>query len=170
MFTPEQAQGMAMFLIQGIENEYTITKKVLAALPEGEKSFKLGDKGRTAQELHWHIVSSELWFLDGIAAGQFGPDERPMPATVKEAVDMYAKEFGPKLAKVKELSAEKLAAVVPFFHMSMPNVVYLSFLSNHSIHHRGQLSTYVRAMNGHVPSIYGGSADEPYDMPAAATA
>jgi uncharacterized damage-inducible protein DinB len=30
------------------------------------------------------------------------------------------------------------------------------------IHHRGQLSTYVRALNAHVPSIYGGSADEPF--------
>lgn len=169
MFTPEQAQGIAMFLIQGLENEYLITKKVLAALPEDKKNFKLGDKGWTAQALHWHIVSVDLWFLDGIAAGEFAPEGGgTMPATLKEAVDLYEKEFGPKLAKVKALSGEKLAAAVQFYHMTMPNVVYLSFLSNHSIHHRGQLSTYIRAMNGHVPSIYGGSADEPFEMPASA--
>jgi uncharacterized damage-inducible protein DinB len=39
-------------------------------------------------------------------------------------------------------------------------------LNNHCIHHRGQLSTYIRAMNAHVPSIYGGSADEPFQAAA----
>jgi uncharacterized damage-inducible protein DinB len=52
--------------------------------------------------------------------------------------------------------------------MNMPNVMYLGFMTNHSVHHRGQLSTYLRAMNAHVPSIYGGSADEPFEMPATA--
>jgi uncharacterized damage-inducible protein DinB len=62
-----------------------------------------------------------------------------------------------------------LAKVVEFFGvMNLPNVLYLGFWNSHSIHHRGQLSTYLRAMNAHVPSIYGGSADEPFVMPAGA--
>ena len=40
-------------------------------------------------------------------------------------------------------------------------VTYLPFMLNHSIHHRGQLSAYLRPMGGKVPNIYGGSYDEP---------
>ena len=46
--------------------------------------------------------------------------------------------------------------------MTQPNVTYLGFANNHGIHHRGQLAAYLRAMGSKVPSIYGGSADEPF--------
>ena len=56
--TQEQAQGLAMFLVPNIDNEISTTKKILAAVPQGQLSFKLGDIcGRTAQELAWHIVT-----------------------------------------------------------------------------------------------------------------
>jgi uncharacterized damage-inducible protein DinB len=41
-------------------------------------------------------------------------------------------------------------------------------MNNHSIHHRGQLATYLRPMGAKVPRIYGGSADEPMELPATA--
>jgi uncharacterized damage-inducible protein DinB len=44
--------------------------------------------------------------------------------------------------------------------MKQPNVTYLGFANNHSIHHRGQLAAYLRAMGSKVPAIYGTSADE----------
>jgi uncharacterized damage-inducible protein DinB len=51
---------------------------------------------------------------------------------------------------------------VDFFGMmKMPNATYLGFANNHSIHHRGQLAAYLRAMGSKVPAIYGASADEP---------
>ena len=60
------------------------------------------------------------------------------------------------------MPAEKLAATVDFFGMmQMPNVTYLGFANNHSVHHRGQLAAYLRAMGSKVPAIYGDSADEP---------
>jgi uncharacterized damage-inducible protein DinB len=46
--------------------------------------------------------------------------------------------------------------------------MYLQFMLMHLSHHRGQLSTYLRPMGSKVPSIYGGSADEPFQMPAKA--
>ena len=45
--------------------------------------------------------------------------------------------------------------------MQMPNATYLGFANNHSVHHRGQLAAYLRAMGSKVPAIYGDSADEP---------
>lgn len=72
------------------------------------------------------------------------------------------------IASLKGLSAEHLAAPVQFFHMTMPAVVYLNFMLLHSAHHRGQLSAYLRPMGAKVPSIYGGSADEPFEAAAQA--
>jgi uncharacterized damage-inducible protein DinB len=54
--------------------------------------------------------------------------------------------------------------------MKMPAVNYLLFTLTHMVHHRGQLSTYLRPMGGKVPSIYGGSFDEKWQAPADAQA
>ncbi|MEX2263504.1 MAG: DinB family protein [Bryobacteraceae bacterium] len=161
MFTPEQAQGLATFLLKSIEGEFNTTKRVLAAVPEDRLDFKLGEKGRTAHELMWHIVGSELWFGDGIVKAQFlFEGDPPAPATRQDILDRFEEVHG-WIAKVRAMSAEDLAKPVDFFGiMTMPNVTYLHFWLNHTIHHRGQLSAYVRAMNAHVPSIYGPSADE----------
>ena len=45
--------------------------------------------------------------------------------------------------------------------ITAPRVTFLSLNLRHLVHHRGQLSAYLRPMGGKVPSIYGGSADEP---------
>jgi uncharacterized damage-inducible protein DinB len=66
------------------------------------------------------------------------------------------------LEQVKAMTPEQLATEVDFFGvMKMPAVGLLSMALRHSIHHRGQLSSYLRAMGGKVPGIYGPSADEP---------
>ena len=52
---------------------------------------------------------------------------------------------------------------VDFFGlMQWPAVSYLGLANNHGIHHRGQLSAYLRALGSKVPALYGGSADEPF--------
>ena len=51
--------------------------------------------------------------------------------------------------------------------MKNPAIVYLNFALVHGVHHRGQLSGYLRPMGGKVPSIYGGSADETWQGPTA---
>jgi uncharacterized damage-inducible protein DinB len=168
---PAEAKAMANNMMQGLENEYTITRKVVAAIPANQLDFRLGEKGRTTRELAWHLIASEAWFGAGIAGGDFSVTEAPMPqsATVADMLAFYDKEVPAQMAKVKALSGEDLAKVVSFFGvMQLPNAAYLGFWNNHSIHHRGQLSVYLRAMNAHVPSIYGGSADEPFEMPATA--
>lgn len=165
-----EAKGPSHLLIGGVEREVVTTRKVLAAIPENQLDFKLGDKGRTTRELAWHIAAADIWFADGIAKGDFSQPEAEMPArvSVKDIVDLYD-QMPAKLEKLKAMSGEDLAKPVSFFGiMQLPNVMYVSFLNNHSIHHRGQLSTYLRAMNAHVPSIYGGSADEPFEAAAKA--
>lgn len=169
--SPAEAKSIANMLIEGIEREYETTKKVIAAVPQNQLDFKLGEKGRTMRELAWHLIASEAWFGEGVASGDFSGSESTMPpnASVADLNAFYAKEVPAKIAKVKQLSGDQLAKIINFFGvMQVPNVMLIGFWSNHSIHHRGQLAAYLRAVNAHVPSIYGGSADEPFEMPASA--
>lgn len=169
--TPEAAAGMREFLLGGATNEQTTTSKVIAAIPDQNHDYRPDPKSKTAMELAWHIASVDVWFLESIAAGSFPQEETPMPATMKSGADIaawYDKQFAAGAAKVAALGADKLTPVIDFYGVfQMPAVMYLSFLNNHMIHHRGQLSTYLRAMGGKCPSIYGGSADEPFQAAAA---
>ena len=74
----------------------------------------------------------------------------------------YDKEIAAGIPRIEAMTPEQLATPLNFYGMfNMPAAMYLQFFNNHMIHHRGQLTTYLRAMGGKCPSIYGGSADEP---------
>jgi len=166
---PEEAQFLMQILLPQIEQEWTITRKVLAAVPETNPDYRPDPKARTALEIAWHIVSSEIWFLEGLIHGEFKMEEAEQPDTVKkvsDAITWYESKAPGVLASLRALPAEKLAAPIDFFGvLNLPAVSYLSFLVSHTVHHRGQLSVYLRPMGGTVPSIYGGSADEPFEPP-----
>src|SRR5262249_50367724 len=161
---PEQARAFLGFFLQTMEMEHPATRKIIAAVPDGGKGYKPDDKARTGHELAWHLATAEIWFMDGILNGAFSMDggEPATPATIGEIMSWYDSNYKDRVAKLKALPAEKLVVPIPFFGMApMPAVMYLSFLTLHTAHHRGQLSTYLRPMGSKVPSIYGGSADEP---------
>ena len=167
-----EAKLIGSVLIDGIEREYETTKKVIAAIPPDQMDFRLGDKGRTMRELAWHLVASEAWFAEGIVRGdfsQYSEKELPPQASVADVLAFYEKEVPGRIAQIKQLSGEQLSQIINFFGvMQVPNFGLIGFWNNHSIHHRGQLAAYLRAANARVPSIYGGSADEPFEMPASA--
>jgi len=173
--TPEQAAFLRDFFVTGLEQEAKTTRRVLEAVPETGNDYRPDAKSRTGFELAWHIAASDVWFLDGILAGVFKMEtdtSQKAPEhvrTVADIVSHYEKNYIPKLQQLKSLNGEKLANVTNFFDVfNFPLVVYLAWLNNHQIHHRGQLCAYLRAMGSKVPNIYGGSADEPMEMGAGA--
>lgn len=170
--TSEQAVFLRDFLLQGIEGEFATTKRVLAAVTDEHSDYRPDPKSRTARELAWHIVVTEVMFFNDIARGSFeGSMEEPANPTknTAELVAYYETNFKAGVEKIKQLTPEQLAATIPFFGvMNFPAVQYLTFLHNHSVHHRGQLSAYLRAMGSKVPAIYGPSGDEMWEMPASA--
>ncbi|SRR5579871_2658797 len=171
MLTPDQAKLLSRVYLQSLENEIPITRRVLAAVPENQLDFKLGDKGRTARELMWHLARSEAWFGSCVVAGNFDSDgsDGPAPETGAEILAYYDEHVPPVSGRIANLSGEHLAQVASFFGVfNLPVVLYVDFWIKHTVHHRGQLSMQIRAMNGRVPDIYGGSADEPFQMPATA--
>jgi uncharacterized damage-inducible protein DinB len=81
--------------------------------------------------------------------------------SVNDVVQFYNREFPKRVQRLRSASAESMAREVDFFGTKMPAVAFLSVAMNHGVHHRGQLAAYLRPMGSKVPSIYGGSADEP---------
>ena len=167
--TPEFVLSMRAMMLDGITREAEITKKVIAAVPDAASSYKPDPNARTAKELAWHIANTDVQFLDGIGDLKFNmesPEHKPQ--TSAEVVTWYDENMKRGIAKVAAMSAEQLMTSVSFFNVfNYPAVFYLTFLNNHSIHHRGELATYLRPMGSKVPSIYGGSYDEPFMPPAA---
>ena len=74
---------------------------------------------------------------------------------------LYQEKMPALLAQLKTMTGEQLAKQIQFFTFNLPAAAYLNFAQVHTIHHRGQLSVYLRPMGAKVPAIYGGSADEP---------
>jgi len=168
--SPEFALGYCAMMLDGITREAEITKKVIAAVPDAASSYKPDPKARTAKELAWHLANTDVQFLDGIAGLNFKMEspEHP-PQTSAEVVAWYDEKMKRGVARISAMTPEQLLTPVSFFGVfNLPAVLYLSFLSNHSIHHRGELATYLRPMGSKVPSIYGGSYDEPFQPPVAA--
>ena len=172
--TADQAKFLTDFFANTLENESKTTAKVIAAVPDSGCNYKPDEKSRTAWDLATHLALADVWFLDSIINGKFAfePEAETQAAakfkTVKDVVDHYTREFPARVRQLRELPADKLTRTVDFFGMMQsPAAGYLSLASNHSIHHRGQLASYLRAMGGKVPSIYGPTADDP--MPGAAS-
>ena len=148
-----QAQFLAQYLCRLWEGEFPATCKVLAAVPDDKRGYRPDEKSRTAWQLATHLATADIWFAKQREL-QFG--------SVADVVAYYKKEFPAALGRIRAMPADTLAAKVDFFGMmQMPNVTYLGFANNHSMHHRGQLAAYLRAMGSKVPAIYGESADEP---------
>jgi uncharacterized damage-inducible protein DinB len=169
-FTSEFAVGYRALMLGGIVREAEITKKVIAAVPDAASSYKPDPQARTAKELAWHLANTDIQFLNGIADLEFkmaNPEHKP--ETSAEVVAWYDQKIKSGVARVAAMTPEQLLTPVNFVGVfNLPAVLYLGFLNNHSIHHRGELATYLRPMGSKVPSIYGGSYDEPFQPPAAA--
>jgi len=172
IMTYEQAEFLLqqVYLPQ-IHNETVTTRRVLEAASTGNANYKPDPNSKTALELAWHLAASEPFFLNGVASGAYGPGG-PMPESIKTGADVVAwyDEHLPKaIAAVSTLKGEALTRNIDFFGVfSFPAIAYVGLMCNHSIHHRGQLSAYLRAMGSKVPKIYGGSHDEPIQVPARA--
>jgi uncharacterized damage-inducible protein DinB len=160
---PEQATFLlnAVFLPE-LQNEHRITKSILQAIPPDKCTHCIDQVGKSAVDLAWHIAAAETMFMDAVAQGEYRPSESK-PESIQDSSDVakwYEENFEPRFQHLSKLSGEQLTKVVDFRGMfQLPAVMYLSFVLKHTIHHRGQLSMYLRPMGAKIPSIYGESYD-----------
>lgn len=168
--TPDQANFLLheVYLPQ-IRNEQKTSRRVIEAIPADKIDYKPDSKSMSAWDLAKHIASAEIFFMSGIANGAFNRADGVIPDTVKTPAQLcawYDENFQKAADKLASTKPDDLAKTITFAVFSNPAVVFTGLMMNHSIHHRGHLSAYLRPMGAKIPRIYGGSADEPMEMPA----
>jgi uncharacterized damage-inducible protein DinB len=152
------------------EHEAQTTRKHLERLPDDKLEWRPHEKSFTARDLASHIVDLTGW-VDSI----FNLDELDInPATFKEYIAASASDllntFDDNVVKGKQVlaSVSDETLMQPWRFKILGRVrfekpkaaVFRDFTLSHSIHHRGQLSVYLRLLDIPVPGSYGPSADE----------
>lgn len=169
---PSEAYTVAQFLLPAIRHEHDKTRRVIEAVPADKCSYTPDDRSMTAIDLAWHLASSEWMFSRMVLDGQTPGGEGKRPENIKTPADVlkfYDETVAPVKGELKNATPEQLAKVIDFHGVfQAPGVAYMNLMLNHSSHHRGQLSVYLRPMGAKVPGIYGPSADEPIQVPAKA--
>jgi uncharacterized damage-inducible protein DinB len=140
--------------------ESATTNKVLGRIPEGS-DYRPDPKSRTAREIAWQIVCEEKMLIEALENGKAEWTPAPTPATMKEVADAYEKQSAEIVARWDKLPADRWDGTLEFFGSQRPaSPMAWGFLFD-IVHHRGQISTYLRPMGSTVPQIYGPSGDEP---------
>jgi uncharacterized damage-inducible protein DinB len=147
------------------EKDAPATRKVLSRIPEGS-DYRPDPKSRTAREIAWLIVREEIALGDGLDKGVFEWAEVPAPPTMREVLETYDRHHDDITRRLHALDTARWEQNVPFVYqgqevMSAPGYENAWGFLLDIIHHRGQISTYLRPMGSTVPQIYGPSADEP---------
>ena len=142
------------------EHETQTTRKVLGRIPEGSE-YRPDKKSRTAREIAWQIVCEEKMIIEALENGKAEWAPPPLPATMKEVREAYEHQSAAVLTRWKALPAARWDGTLEFFGKQRPaSPMAWSFLFD-IVHHRGQITTYLRPMGSTVPQIYGPSGDEP---------
>ena len=140
--------------------ESKTTRTVLARIPEGS-DYRPDPKSRTAQTIAWQILCEERMLIDALESGKVEWAPPPMPATMSEIVESYETQSASIVKRLTALPDALWNGSLDFFGTERPaSPMAWSFLFD-IVHHRGQISTYLRPMGSTVPQIYGPSADEP---------
>lgn len=141
-------------------DESKTMEKVLSRIPEGS-DYRPDPKSRTAQEIAWQIVCEEKMIIEAIETGKAAWAPPAMPSTMKEVLDAYRQQSATFPERWTTLPADRWSGSIQIFGSERPAAAMAwSFLFD-LVHHRGQITTYLRPMGSKVPQIYGPSADEP---------
>jgi uncharacterized damage-inducible protein DinB len=139
--------------------------RVLKALPAGKLDYKPEPRSRTAGELAWLLATEEAALVSLLDSGSVQWKESKPPASVDEIVAAFersAAAVDERLGKLDDAGWGKkvrfLMDGAPAWEDTVEQFLW-GFLFD-EVHHRGQLTTYLRPMGGKVPSIYGPSADD----------
>jgi len=158
-------------LLPEFDQEMATTRRLLERIPDDKFSFKPHPKSMDMASLATHLTELVNWVpdtigKDSIDLAAFDPSARKIAASRAELLTMFDKSVATARAALAKAENDQLmqpwslkSGDKVFF--TMPNVAVLrTFVFNHCVHHRGQLSVYLRLNDIPVPAMYGPSADE----------
>ncbi len=165
--------ALSQSLLPEFDHEVETTRKVLARVPDDKFGWKPHEKSMLMGNLASHIAHMLTWSVLTVNGDSFdmNPPDAPAPkaptaASQAELLELFDKNAAAARDAIAGASDEQLFGNWSLLLggntlFTMPRIAVLrSFVMNHIIHHRGQLSVYLRLNDVPVPSIYGPSADE----------
>jgi uncharacterized damage-inducible protein DinB len=161
----ERARGQ---LAGAFEREMATTRRVLAAYPPEKSELQPHPRAKSARELAWLLVLEQRLCGNAVEGTvDLSRAFTPAPESFAEVVSAFDTAADGVVAAIRSSTDDQLRGSTRFFVAprtlgDIPNVEFLWFMLHDHIHHRGQLSVYLRMADGKVPSIYGPSADEPW--------
>jgi uncharacterized damage-inducible protein DinB len=151
------------FFLERRRAEIPIFLRVLKAIPPDHLSYKPHDRSPSAEQLVWTLTSELRACLDAVTQNKAEWKAQPPPSLneMLELFERWSNELTDLVSKMDEASWNGIAK---FYYngkvvSEQPVGQFLWFILFDAIHHRGQLSAYLRPMGSTVPSIYGPSAD-----------
>lgn len=165
--------GIKDALLPEYDHEMGVTRRLLERLPEQEFGWRPHDRSSSLGGLATHLAHIPAWWTRAITEhGEFDvavpqPEPTPeVPATARELVRRFDANVLEARRRLDAMSDAEFAALWTLKRgghvvFTMPRIAALrSFLMNHSVHHRGQLSVYMRLKDVPLPAMYGPTADE----------
>jgi uncharacterized damage-inducible protein DinB len=153
--------------LASFEREYQTTLKLARAYPADQLELKAGKIGNSARDVLWMLVISQM-----VVEVMQGPELQPMspppaPQTLEELIAALENAHRAVMPKLEAMTEDHFNATMkmPVGPQQVGDVRRgdaLWMMLYDTIHHRGQLSVYMRLAGARVPSIYGPSGDEPW--------
>ena len=153
------------YYLQCFQAERPKFVRVLRAMPSDQSAYRPHERSSSAAEIAWLLASELHDACDLVDHSEVNFVQVPAPSSLNESIEAYEKnaaELEKRLANLDDSAWEKPARFLmngaPVWESTLGDMLF-GFLFD-AIHHRGQLSAYLRPMGGKVPSIYGPSADD----------
>jgi len=161
---------IAAALIAELENEGKTTRTILERIPPEKFDWKPHDKSMTMSRLATHVAEMHSWTVSTVKDAEIDFakfDYKPFePKTTEDLVGLFDKSYNEAIEALKGASDEIWSEPWSLkngetTYFTMPKIAVIrTMVLNHIVHHRGQLSVYLRLNDISVPPIYGPSADE----------
>ncbi|MDP1569908.1 MAG: DinB family protein [Vicinamibacterales bacterium] len=157
------------WLLPEYDREMGLTRRALARVPMDRADFRPHPRSMTLGALATHLATMPSWATETMTRTELGlrSSERIDPLATREAL-VAAFDGHVSRGRTHLASASDAELMVPWSFLvddevlfTMPRLAVLrTFVLNHTVHHRGQLTVYLRLLDVPVPSLYGPSADE----------
>jgi uncharacterized damage-inducible protein DinB len=164
--------AIAESMLPEFDHETATTRTLLERVPEGKAAWKPHEKSMSLGQLAMHIANLPQWASITLERAEFDtnpPDGSRVTTPAFESAPNLLQFYDANVSAARALLARATDAefMAPWTLknggkslFSMPRVaVFRSFILNHAVHHRGQLSVYLRLLDVPIPNIYGPTAD-----------
>jgi len=157
-------------LVEAFQREHERTRKVLRALPADQSEMRPHPRAKNMRELAFMFVM-EQGLLKRMLLGEQGGGMPPAPDRLDAIIEQFERGAGDLVATIQRMPDSAFEETIQFPIGPGPNgptmgdwtkQAFAWFLLADQIHHRGQMSVYLRLAGGRVPAIYGPSGDEPW--------